>query len=379
MNYAGFVLRRERLRRNWSQEGLCRDICTVSYLSKIEQGKVEPSGEVLKLLMERMNLPWREIREEDRELVESLYESVFSYDEEFGEQLEQLDVTLRCSSLGPDILLLEQFAKAEGQPLEDALEGCMNGRQLGLQRLLQGRYGEAARIYPRAFFLYMEGDHCYRDGKLTNALECFQDAYRLAAQEGCPRIMLYCKLLMGNCYSNLLDLEAMENHYRVARRLAKALGKKKELASIAYNTAATQLEAGAYSKAYAYFRKLEDPGRMELHKLAICCEKLGRMAEAMDALNRAYTVKPEGWMPEGLDVLILDVVRLRLTDPEYLQKEEYGDTLLSCFDRCRKELSSGYGVFHLPWVVEWYEANRQYKQALAILRDFPEKGRINSL
>ena len=39
--FIGILIRRERLRQNYSQEGLCRGICAVSYLSKIEQGKVQ--------------------------------------------------------------------------------------------------------------------------------------------------------------------------------------------------------------------------------------------------------------------------------------------------------------------------------------------------
>ena len=30
MNYPGFLIRRERLRRSWSQDGLCKGVCTVS-------------------------------------------------------------------------------------------------------------------------------------------------------------------------------------------------------------------------------------------------------------------------------------------------------------------------------------------------------------
>ena len=37
---AGALIRRARLEKNWSQEGLCHGLCAVSYLSKIEQGKV---------------------------------------------------------------------------------------------------------------------------------------------------------------------------------------------------------------------------------------------------------------------------------------------------------------------------------------------------
>ena len=57
MDYCGFVIRRERMARGWSQQGLCKGVCAVSYLSKIEQGQAAPSREVLDALYARLNLP----------------------------------------------------------------------------------------------------------------------------------------------------------------------------------------------------------------------------------------------------------------------------------------------------------------------------------
>ena len=56
MSYYGNLILRERLARSWSQAGLCKDICTVSYLSKIETGKAQPSADVLRLLLARLGL-----------------------------------------------------------------------------------------------------------------------------------------------------------------------------------------------------------------------------------------------------------------------------------------------------------------------------------
>lgn len=56
MGYYGNLILRERLARSWSQAGLCKDICTVSYLSKIETGKAQPSADVLRLLLARLGL-----------------------------------------------------------------------------------------------------------------------------------------------------------------------------------------------------------------------------------------------------------------------------------------------------------------------------------
>ena len=51
-----------------------------------------------------------------------------------------------------------------------------------------------------------------------------------------------------------------------------------------------------------------------------------------------------------------------------------GTLLLDSFDRLRNELPLGYALFHLPWVLEWYKATRQYKKACELLEAyFPEK------
>ncbi|MBQ6801763.1 MAG: helix-turn-helix transcriptional regulator, partial [Oscillospiraceae bacterium] len=58
MQYSGFLIRKERLAKNWSQEGLCKGICAVSYLSKIEQGKTEASEDILSALFARLGISW---------------------------------------------------------------------------------------------------------------------------------------------------------------------------------------------------------------------------------------------------------------------------------------------------------------------------------
>ena len=83
MNYPGFLIKRERLLKNWSQEGLCKGICAVSYLSKIEQGKAEASEEILKALFERLGIDWvtdEKLLLEGKKFVEGWYEAVFSAD-----------------------------------------------------------------------------------------------------------------------------------------------------------------------------------------------------------------------------------------------------------------------------------------------------------
>lgn len=375
--FAGAVIRGERLRRDWSQEGLCRGICTVSYLSKIEQGKAEGSPDVIRLLLERLDVSWHEdgeTLEAGKKWVERCYEAVLSGDPEFHHTLapefDALAPRLASSPYGLDVAVLRGFVHPE-QPMEDTgLEEYLDRRQLALCRVQQERYQEALDLYPCAYTWLRAGmDRYVRGDSYTAAVECLSQAYQRASEQGYVRLMLLAKLYMGNCYCNQLHLEQMEEQYRVARRLAQALEDESILRSIAYNQASGYLECGQYQNAYAYFSTVDDPTVMDLHKLALCCEKLGLTGQALEALDQADGMDWD-WK---LGRQMCHLVRYRLEYPDYLRHTEYGAQLLQVFQDCQTQLPIGYAAFHLPWVLEWYTANRQYRNAYELLRNFPIK------
>lgn len=382
----GFIIRRERMRRDWSQDGLCRGICAASYLSKIEQGRVEASEDILRLLYERLSLPWyggESTMSGLSERLDEMYELAYSGEfevlrEKISALAPQRDALLQ-SPAAPDIAVLEAAANWRGGTdagVDAGMEQHLLPRGLALLRLMQDRDAEAAAICPSALCSYWAGVAQYESGRsYTAAVENLQRAYSLAAGEGRARLMMLSRAYIGNCYCNQLDVENMEAHYTVAERLATALHDAGMLASIRYNRAATALETGDYESAYRYFSALEEPTAMALHKLAICCEKLGRRDEAFSALNRAAAVE-DTHMPAGLAEEMLSLVRRRLENPDYLRDADYGAALLDCFERCRRELPIGYAGFHLPWLLEWYTANRQYKLAYELMNEFPIKLKI---
>lgn len=373
MSYYGNLILRERLARSWSQAGLCKDICTVSYLSKIETGKAQPSADVLRLLLARLGLHTDPALEAaGARCAEDGYERLFTG--RFGELAAALpavsDETYRATAAWTDLLLLRQF-DTDGGALDAGLELGMTQRQLAMQRLLQGRWDEALALLPNAFCQWRIGVSAYEAGRYEDAVEHLQAGYDLAARDGAARLMLLCRTYMGNCYCNRRDIERMRPHYAAARRLAQALGEQELLDSIAYNTAAVQIERGQFEEAYGYFSALNDPGVLALHKLAICCEKTGRTAEALAALERAEAAETAEQRSEAVEKM-LAVVRFRLAHPDYLHCDAYGALLLDCFTCCRTRLPQGYAAFHLPWVVEWYTAARQYKKVCELLAEFPD-------
>ena len=70
---------------------------------------------------------------------------------------------------------------------------------------------------------------------------------------------------------------------------------------------------------------------------------------------------------------MLALVRYRLEHPDYLHDSAYGAQLLDCFQRLRDTYPMGFTRFHLPWMLAWYKANRQYRQACRLLEEFPAK------
>lgn len=382
----GFIIRRERMRRDWSQDGLCRGICAASYLSKIEQGRVTASEDILRLLYERLSLPWYggesalpALSERIDELYELAYSGEFEVLREKISALAPENAALLQSPAAPDIAVLEAAANWRGGTdagVDAGMEQYLSPRGLALLRLMQDRDAEAAAICPSALCSYWAGVAQYESGRsYTAAVENLQRAYSLAAGEGRARLMMLSRAYIGNCYCNQLDVENMEAHYTVAERLATALHDAGMLASIRYNRAATALETGDFEGAYKYFSAVREPRLMDLHKLAICCEKLGRREEALAALDAAEAAE-ETYIPAELAGAMLRLVRCRLENPDYLHDADYGAALLDCFERCRRELPIGYAGFHLPWLLEWYTANRQYKLAYELMNEFPIKLKI---
>lgn len=379
MNDIGTLIRAERLARHWSQEGLCRGICAVSYLSKIEQGQVTPSEEIRRLLLERLGLPTEEDTPALREAaarLERMTELLFLGDTPglyaLEDAFEASRPLLARSRYAAQAALLHEAMQPMGTPLPAALECGLDERLLAYQRILQGRCDEALRLYPHAFTYCSAGNAAYRRGDYRTAIELLRHAHTLAAEDDAVHLMLQSRAFLGNCYCNELRLEQMEQEYAAALRLAELLHNTNLAGTIRYNIAAGQLEGGQYEAAYAYFSALEKPGRMALHKLAICCEKLGRPDEARAALARARAAECD-YPPEALSQQICNIVAFRLDHPDYLQREEYGALLLACFRTMRRELPAGYASFHLPWVLEWYTANRRYKEAYELTREFSEK------
>lgn len=369
LQFAGPLIRQLRLERNWSQETLCKGICAVSYLSKIEQGKVEPNENMIRDLLARLDVNWQTDKTRCREMTRLCGEQM---DKLFA--LEKLDEAViisawnaRCfGSWYLDLMILYAYCN-EAFLIPREMEPLLNGQQRCLMALLKEQPGLAHQFYPCPLTMFHIGRQSYEKGKYTLALEYLQHAYDAACGNGLVQIMLMSQIYMSNSYSDQQNQQAMERHLIVARRLARYLRNEEVLGDLEYNTASTCMELGDYEAAYRYFSTVKEPSVLHLHKLAICCEHFGLYQEALDAITSAEVMLPaESVVKRSMCA----VVRYRLEHPDYLHDETYGTLLMQTFQLLREKMPQGFARFHLPWVRAWLTANRQYRQAYELMLDF---------
>ena len=391
--FIGVLIRRERLRQNYSQEGLCRGICAVSYLSKIEQGKAEAGEDVVLPLLRRLGvdfetdeafLAWAGAR------IDVLYQELLAGREKEGlfrrtlAELEEKETRCLRSPWMLDLLLLKagtgEEVKTELLEQVEPFSAVMDRRQYPLYllcRLACGRDQDAGpllRLDAGAFYTVAAGNHYVQRGRYTEAIALLQRGYDQAAGEGRPYLMLLAGLLLGNSYSAIGHRRLMQDSYQVARKIGEELGQAGLLATIDYNIAATYLEWGMNREALALLEAAPREDLWYWHKLAIALERAGRREEARVALSKAYSGMGEtGHYP--VVQKILDLVAYRLDHPDYVRQESYAAMAREIYTQAEKELGEGYARFHLPFLLETLEAQRRYKEAYLLMKEFSYKER----
>ena len=125
MDLRGFLVRCHRLQRNYSQEGLCRGICAVSYLSKLEQGKVQAADEIYQALFHRLGIVFQENEKwlaVWKEKLQELASAWFYGEQREAYELEKQMENLLNSPLCVDALLIKALYTKEhaDKPLASA-------------------------------------------------------------------------------------------------------------------------------------------------------------------------------------------------------------------------------------------------------------------
>jgi len=397
--YTGYLIRRERLAQNLSQKGLARGICAVSYLSKIEQGLVEPGQEIIDGLFAALHIDFVRDPELEAEARRQFDRFLFlaEADEPYDEQRAFFDAhgerLLRSAfALYVQVFrLIDTASLTSGEATHAILRSiepfmaCLNVPAQRWVLLVKAEFQkshedewavleEAARLGESCMVTYKQAVCAHQQGRYGLSAELAERAYSQAAYEGNVATMISSCFLMGTCACNRWDMQQAHRYYDRVFALSRGCRMKMDN-YMAYNLGSSYLEMGDEEQALVYLERAGEEESDKLHNLLLH-QKLSILYSLKGAREKAQTHLlqakqwlmaaqwPQEWRRTQLLNLMIRFAELIMTEP--LQSGEMERVTRTLYDEGAGQFSFGFKRFYGRYLVEIYKRQRRYKEALAV-------------
>ena len=322
----------KRLQQKMTQEELCQGICSVSYLSKIENGKIEASEEILQLLCTRLEIAVTDLRDVEEDVKGKLdewlnalirldkaqIERIRNELEEDMQSVQDFEIINYYKLLNIRYLLMKRELPAIAEELEKlknaykkfspfqkllytyskGLLCCLQYKwKKGLEDLLETEimakelgYHETGIYYNIALtYSHLEIQHLTLH--FANiALEAFRSEYKF-------RNVINCQILIALSYAEQGQYEEALTMYENILREAEAFADKDVLMSITLsNMGNIYYKKKKYQQAKEhYLESLQLQKQVDLnyidtvYEMALSCIKLEQFEEAKEWINKGVT------------------------------------------------------------------------------------------
>lgn len=367
--YLGLLIHNKRIEKGYSLESLCKGVCSISYLSKLEKGGINIKDDIVDLLLQRLDLHINEDINELSNKVDEFYNSFipFLIDDSSSFTDKEIDCLLN-SKLFLDGLIIKTW---QGDLNVDELayyENYFSFRQK--KRYYQilvyedkKDYIELLNDFPESVSYSIIAQSLYQKGEYAKSIPYFIHSFDLACKQCDLDNMIYARFGLGNVYACLYDIKACVDEYDKVLKLID-LNHSNLKKYIYYNIGATYTELEDYSKALEYLNKVEDTSVFYYQKLALCYKGINDNQKAYKALEFGYKLSLE-------QSYILDFIKYSLDHEDYLYNEEYGNILINTFEKIKKKMPHGFYYLYQKELLKYYEANRKYKEAYILLKNMP--------
>ncbi|MGL4799515.1 MAG: tetratricopeptide repeat protein, partial [Cellulosilyticaceae bacterium] len=401
------LIKKYRLDQNMSQESLCKGICAISYLSKIEAGLVTASPDIISLLFDALHISYitdETFLAEGKDTLVAFFKAYFFQYIDECQRLFNILLVDEPKYLSSPLMLDYLFAKAfeaSWHTPSDALslihdlssyESTLDESKHYYLLFLQGKlHMDLKRDYDQAISFFSQANNlrqtspglallslCYFfKGQYPLSIDMNESAYKRAIDEGNISWALNICLTQAGSYSNMKNIYLMLKYYDRALNLCEGIGDLKYKEDIYYNLGATFLTLKDYAKALSYclhslaLARVNHREHISLyHKLALIYLEIGNKEEASSYLTLAFEAlaKDEEHQFSAMRKS-LDIVAIRVEDPNYLYNPLYLETLEYVYNHIEKELHFGFKQFHGDYLITCYKANRRYKDALRVTEE----------
>lgn len=374
---AGIWIREKRIQKDWSQESLCHGICSVSYLSKIENGNIQVNEEIVNALLDRLGI--HPMDQQDVEKIDAFYKGAFQHVHELmdvhfsKDELDIMENSLYCL----DSFLIQYY---QSQCLHQETNfyekiqkyiSFMNDRQLKLfyqVSLLEHRVDVDTFLHR-----YQSSDSYlvvamvqFNQGKIASAVYYWTKAYEHACQEANVENMAMAQIGLGNIYCSLHEEELMKQCYQKVEKIIQVSHIDVDVNDLYYNAATLYIEQNQPQKALSILESVLVLAKMNkqliYHKMALCYELLDENEKGIECIKK-------GFNESGDFDFLLEIVLYRFKHPNYIQEIEYEDLIRKGLDFCQKHLSYGFTLNMNTLLLEILEAQRRYKEAYCVMKD----------
>ncbi len=398
--YTGYLIRRERLRQNLSQEGLCRGICAASYLSKIESGSAEPGEDIIDRLFKALGIEFvRDVKLiGDAQRMLDRFFFLMDADESCDAEKAFFETNrekLSCSEFALRLNVFDLVSRAELYNREETLfrlaqiEPFMESlalREMQWVLIVKAEYMEspqeewavleqAARLGAYSLVTYKQAKLAFQQGWYSQCVEMGERAYAQAAEEGSAVTMISSAFLLGSCMCNRCDMALAKRYFDRVQALTR--GHRINMDDyIAYNLGSTYLELGEDELALHHLEAAREKKNDAAHnillnqKLAILYQRLGVREKGLAHLSLAKEHFDGAQWDAAWDATRLIERMIRFAELTFeTEPMDYPE-----FERVTQELYAEAGVrfgfgfkrFYGRYLIELYKRQRRYKDALRV-------------
>jgi transcriptional regulator with XRE-family HTH domain len=310
-DYRGMYIQQIRKEKDISMEALSHGICSISYLSKIENNEVNASDEIINLLLKKLNIEIieNESLKEVGNLLTSFFELLFEYDLKIYDVVDKLtfyDGKLFGSPIYLDYELFKMYAKEVcGTVFDSYLDlsdyiSFMNKKQKDLYSIYMTWTQQNSELKIdkniQLFLLKGQAGNELKNRNNFKSYDLLKEAYNIAIEK-CNLISV-CDILMDMAWTSFPDLCKVEECYSkildIVKQHLQTKVKKQYEAMIYYNYSVFLLMDKNYIEAEKKFKlgykriKCMDKGMKQrfLERYIVCEKKLNKDTKfLLDELN----------------------------------------------------------------------------------------------
>lgn len=396
----GSIIKLNRLKQNISQKSLANGICVPSYLSRIENGELLASEDVISIIFSRLGLKFNDSTkfiEEGKKSLDSFFDNLnfneFDFTTKLFSQLEKQENQFLTSPLILDYFLAK-LARYCSTPSREKFESSstfllsafdlLSGKQKSMYNFYMGvdvlnLTGDThlGKEYMKKSLNYKEQGHCYYwlsyayriENNPIKAYDSMKKALDLYVQDGNI-------ISIMNSYEKIAEVYFLLDNYSDAIvYLKKSLRMAKTLKNSHYIEHITSLIAWSYYRLKNYNTALnllnENTGIAD-HRLLIPDALLtsliyfetkdkDNLKKSIDSLNNPQTLEQ---MSEDLINMFFKLFNFYIENNNYI-KNPIWEKLLICITNNVSKFVELKKIF-LNLLKEYYIQNRRYKDVLSL-------------